>query len=113
MNNNKFIRGKRAKIDLVSDGIYNCEELKELIKSFDISELELKNKVASEEFYVSSTKDTTYIFPINNDKYIKIGYEDYFKLQDNGDGTVTFSHPATKSETQEILDYLKENNKSK
>lgn len=113
MNNNEFIRGKRAEIDLISDGIYNCEELKELMKAFDISELKLKNEVVPEEFYVSSTNYTTYIIPINNDRYIKIGYEDYFKLQDNGDGTVIFSRPATKSEIQEILDCLKESNRSK
>lgn len=113
MNNNEFIRGKRAEIDLISDGIYNCEELKELMKAFDTSELKLKNEAVPEEFYVSSTNDATYIIPINNDRYIKIGYEDYFKLQDNGDGTVTFSRPATKSEIQEILDCLKESNRSK
>ena len=113
MNNNEFIRGKRAEIDLISDGIYNCEELKELMKAFDTSELKLKNEVIPEEFYVSSTNDATYIIPINNDRYIKIGYEDYFKLQDNGDGTVIFSRPATKSEIQEILDCLKDSNRSK
>ena len=112
MNNNELIRGKRAEIDLVSDGIYNCEELKELMKAFDTSELKLKNEVIPEEFYVSSTNDATYIIPINNDRYIKIGYED-FKLQDNGDGTLTFSRPATKSEIQEILDCLKDSNRSK
>lgn len=76
MDNNEFIRGKRAEIDLVSDGIYNCEELKELMKAFGTSELKLKNEVIPEEFYVSST-------------------------------------PATKSEIQEILDCLKESNRSK
>ena len=113
MNNNEFIRGKRAEIDLVSDGIYNWEELKELVMPLDISEFELKNGIIPKEFYVSSTNNTTYIIPINNDRYIKIGYEDYFKLQDNGDGTVTFSRPATKSEIQEILDCLKDSNRSK
>ena len=100
-------RGKRAELNLINDGIYTSDEIKEIIKPFDFEKFKC-DKVVPEKFYISTANEQIYIIPIPNDKPIKVIMPSPWQFKDLDEHTIELSRPATEEEKQALLNYIDE-----